>query len=391
MENAFARDRIPPQANVAQALRGILQGDLGRNSRKQVVLEDVLLVNGERLQLDLTAVSAFDDSAPGANNGIQVLTSALSSDADYLALLQVDTNTGETTGFLQSKIDGKIYDIVQRGQGNAPLMVTEASEFVPPVTSMFQDSLEVPTDRLRHRRMQVDNQVDEKLQDQHKRRELQTSDYSYEVSIFFEMDNQFIIDSPGSANTFAEAAAYLDVIISGLNLVYEKEIDTHISINGVALTTRYDGATGTSDALAILRAAKQGANWPAGADLTHALIGRSLGGGIAYRGVICSTGYGFGISANLSGTYQQGSSKLHNDQVPDIFLVFLSLLISPIIFVPQPLLYGTSWSLPTKLDITLTHPMLTILTFRLLSIAATMTLLNLLPVRPTLEPDGLHL
>ena len=39
------------------------------------------------------------------------------------------------------------------------------------------------------------------------------------------------------------------------------------------------------------------------ADLHHALLGNSLGGGIAYVGVLCSQNYGFGLSASLSGTY----------------------------------------------------------------------------------------
>lgn len=38
-------------------------------------------------------------------------------------------------------------------------------------------------------------------------------------------------------------------------------------------------------------------------DLHHALLGKGLGGGIAYLGVICRPDYGFGLSGSLSGSY----------------------------------------------------------------------------------------
>ena len=271
---------IAAHDNLGGGLHSILQELLGRNSRKRVALKGLVMPNGESLDLDLTAVSAFADSTSTANNGIQVLTSSLSSDSDYDAVLQVNANTGRTNGFLQSKKDGKVFDVFQSGQGNAPVRVTPAPDFVPPPMSVFQDTLEVPTDRVR-RRMQADNHVDEAQQNN---RELNTLGYSYEISIYFEIDNDFVVNSPGSANTMDEALAYIDVLVSGINLVYEKEVDTHFSVNGVALTTRYDSATDTRNALSILQAAKGRRNWPAGADLTHALLGGNLGGGIAFVG-----------------------------------------------------------------------------------------------------------
>ena len=40
-----------------------------------------------------------------------------------------------------------------------------------------------------------------------------------------------------------------------------------------------------------------------GADLHHALLGKGLGGGIAYVGVLCRPDYGYGLSASLAGSY----------------------------------------------------------------------------------------
>lgn len=66
---------------------------------------------------------------------------------------------------------------------------------------------------------------------------------------------------------------------------------------------RYDNDPTTSAALGTLKAAYEGGAWTPGADLHHALLGRGLGGGIAYVGAICNTMYGFGVSAGISGSY----------------------------------------------------------------------------------------
>ena len=39
-------------------------------------------------------------------------------------------------------------------------------------------------------------------------------------------------------------------------------------------------------------------------DLHHALLGRDVGGGIAYPGTICNSRYGFGLSSNLKGSFE---------------------------------------------------------------------------------------
>jgi len=39
-------------------------------------------------------------------------------------------------------------------------------------------------------------------------------------------------------------------------------------------------------------------------DLHHALLSKSLGGGLAYVGVICNSETGFGLTADISGSYQ---------------------------------------------------------------------------------------
>ena len=325
---------IPPQSNVAQALQASLGNALGTNSRAPVVLEGVLLPQGGgRRNLPLVAVSALDDAS--SRNGMQVLTSS-GEESDYTVVLQVDTTTGETTGFLQS--NGIVYNVIQ-GPGNSPLRVVEADSFTPPPRNMnMPDALPVPMDRNLRGNNNNDNNhgLHPSETVQQNRRQLNQDGYSYEVEVFFEIDQQFINNSPGSANDLAEGLAYLDVLLSGLNLVYEKEIDTHISIKGVEVTTRYNAASDTSQALDLLKQARDYGDWPQGADLVHAVLGRGLGGGIAYLGTICNTGFGFGVSAGLAGQYQggceyQGRVVVVGLQFPDVicFSLLSRLTLSP--------------------------------------------------------------
>lgn len=71
-------------------------------------------------------------------------------------------------------------------------------------------------------------------------------------------------------------------------------------------TNLYDTATTADDALVIMRNTYNGANWIAGADLHHALLGRGLGGGVAYKGTICNEEYGFGVSSGMRGLSRTG-------------------------------------------------------------------------------------
>lgn len=87
----------------------------------------------------------------------------------------------------------------------------------------------------------------------------------------------------------------------------------------IDLNANYATSTSSSAALATMRtifARPYGAAFhytsPSGIqpDLHHALLSRGLGGGIAYKGVICRADYGFGVSGGLTGGYLSMSNAL---------------------------------------------------------------------------------
>jgi hypothetical protein len=122
--------------------------------------------------------------------------------------------------------------------------------------------------------------------------------YNFEVELFIEIDNA-LISAMGSMNN---AVNYVNTLVTAANTVFEKEIDTHLRVTDIVVSTLYDAATSTSQALDIMRTTYAGVH--PNVDLHHALLGGIHGGGIAYIGVVCRSDYGFGLTSGLSGTFQ---------------------------------------------------------------------------------------
>jgi hypothetical protein len=89
----------------------------------------------------------------------------------------------------------------------------------------------------------------------------------------------------------------------------QTEINTHLNILHINLNRNYDSAINSGTALDTMVARYGRTSWhytsPSGIkpDLHHALLGKDLGGGVAYVGVICNPGVGFGVSGGISGAF----------------------------------------------------------------------------------------
>jgi hypothetical protein len=70
------------------------------------------------------------------------------------------------------------------------------------------------------------------------------------------------------------------------------------------LTKAYDKSKNSYDALTIMTKRWGGNSWSNDkVDLHHAILGKPLGGGIAYVGVVCNKSYGFGVSSSIKGGF----------------------------------------------------------------------------------------
>ena len=78
-----------------------------------------------------------------------------------------------------------------------------------------------------------------------KPRLLQSTGYNFQVDMYIEIDNAFISKLGGLNN----AINYVNTLVTGANVIYEKEIDTHIRVTKIAVSSLYDNASSTSNAL----------------------------------------------------------------------------------------------------------------------------------------------
>ena len=81
----------------------------------------------------------------------------------------------------------------------------------------------------------------------------------------------------------------------------------------VAVNSNYASFTDTEPAIdrmaAIYGDGRASWHFPK-TDLHHGLLGRHMGGGIAFPGVLCNQNLGFGLSTGLTGNYSQMSSAV---------------------------------------------------------------------------------
>ena len=125
-----------------------------------------------------------------------------------------------------------------------------------------------------------------------------------QVRIAVETDHEYLQSLFGGSTT--AATAYTAVLMGAVNELYVTALNTRIGVNYLRLwSTPNDpwSATSTGAELGVFRdywAANMGAQ---PRELAHFLSGRGLGGGVAWLSVVCNPDYGFGLSANLGGSF----------------------------------------------------------------------------------------
>jgi hypothetical protein len=108
------------------------------------------------------------------------------------------------------------------------------------------------------------------------------------------------------------ASTYITQLIAAVSSQFIADVQTSLSIaylqiysNSADPWTTPDLPGTTGEMLGEFQAAWT-PTWPATADLAHFLSGASLGGGIAYVGVLCNTALGFAVSSSIGGSINWG-------------------------------------------------------------------------------------
>jgi len=109
------------------------------------------------------------------------------------------------------------------------------------------------------------------------------------------------------------ALEYMGDLFAYASTVYEREVGTSLLISfarlwpGGADSDPWTATDGTDTALYELRDYWNANMGGEERTIAHMLSGKSLGGGIAYVGVLCNQSYGYGVSASLRGIFDISS------------------------------------------------------------------------------------
>ena len=124
----------------------------------------------------------------------------------------------------------------------------------------------------------------------------------FEIDLIVDIDRDLIVQNGG----LERAIEYVNFIVSTTNVILTKEFDLHLNVVQISETDIFDNLDGgngtTRDALKKMRQTYQGTvGKNRGAHLRHALLGKELGGGIAFTDTVCNANWGFAISSGLRG------------------------------------------------------------------------------------------
>ncbi|KAL7533372.1 hypothetical protein ACHAXR_005194, partial [Thalassiosira sp. AJA248-18] len=206
----------------------------------------------------------------------RLLVSADSSTTGNFALLTVDKTTASVDGI--AKLSGEALKKVTSSRGG-DTMVGATAPFVPPAWKC---------------------------------------EYTYQVDLYIEIDQTLLDEQEGEGETItqavkeARALSYVNALVTATSAIYEVEVDTHLNVLKIDINGIYDVETVTTarNALDLMKATYADANtWhfidpdtSVVPDLHHALLGKNLGGGIAYIDAVCNSNWGYGVSGGIVGT-----------------------------------------------------------------------------------------
>jgi hypothetical protein len=263
---------------------------------------------------------------------ITFLASSPSSTHRDLTVVSVNTNSGEVNGLQLHGESGMIRNISPKNSSSPTLQLRSASESSEP----RQFDCGVDHDEHRHRHMadasshssghedhghhhhhhshEGEHHHSRQLTDAPnlRRKATETSYNGFQIDLIVDIDRELINQNGGLQKTIE----YVNFIVSTTNIILQKEFDLHLNVVKIAETAIFnDMGSGTiRDALKVMRETHTGTiGTNKGAHLRHALLGRDLGGGIAFTDGVCDGSYGFGISSGIRG-------KINNMDMYDVYI-----------------------------------------------------------------------
>jgi len=264
---------------------------------------------------------------------ITFLASSPSSTKRDLTVVSVNTNSGEVNGLQQHGESGMIRNISPKNSSSPTLQLRSASVSSEP--QKFDCG--VDHDEHLHRHMadasssQSSSGHDDHGHHHHhhhshegehhhtrhlndtsnlRRKATETTHEGFQIDLIVDIDRVLINQNRGLEN----AIEYVNFIVSTTNIILQKEFDLHLNVVQISETKIFNNSNSTRDALKVMRETHGGTiGINKGAHLRHALLGRDLGGGIAFTDSVCDESFGFGISSGMRG-------KFNNMDMYDVYM-----------------------------------------------------------------------
>lgn len=141
------------------------------------------------------------------------------------------------------------------------------------------------------------------------------------VQIAIETDHEFLADL--FAGSTADATNYIYTLLGASSEIYEAQLATRLEVSFIRFWPSagdpWEGGSTSAQLYQFRDLWNIGMTWLP-RDLGHFLSGRPLGGGVAWLSAICAGDYGYGLSANLNGSFPYPIED-HNSQNWDLMVV----------------------------------------------------------------------
>jgi hypothetical protein len=221
-----------------------------------------------------------------------VSNSTLTND---LTVVSINTHSGEVNGLQQQRENGQIRNISPKNNSSNPTLQLGKASLSSSEQRSFECASEHGGDRHRHEDRSHDGRHEDHSHDgtqgfhrhdHHNLRRKVTEENSkhsgFQIDLIIDIDRELIKRN----RSIEKAVEFVNFIVTTTNVILEKEFDLHLNVVEISETTIFDsnGLGSTKEAIKLYRQTFKDTIGSDKAHLRHALLGRDLGGGIAFSG-----------------------------------------------------------------------------------------------------------
>jgi hypothetical protein len=202
-----------------------------------------------------------------------VSNSTLTND---LTVVSINTHSGEVNGLQQQRESGQIRNISPKNNSSNPTLQLRKASLSSSEQRSFECASEHGGDHHRHEDHSYDGTERRKVTEENSKHS------GFQIDLIIDIDRELIKRN----RSIEKAVEFVNFIVTTTNVILEKEFDLHLNVVEISETTIFDsnGLGSTKEAIKLYRQTFKDTIGSDKAHLRHALLGRDLGGGIAFSG-----------------------------------------------------------------------------------------------------------